>query len=151
MCNNKNGFGLAGLAMALAVLALLAIIAMPKVIDTGSLVVEMAARMIESDIRYAQQIAVTENTGTEILFSADSYTAFRLNDGSEITEGGHFPVENLGTNMGVSISNPHRIAFNSLGEPTDGYNNPITVYLIKDASKNKEITVTTITGKVEIN
>lgn len=75
MYTNKS-FTLIELVMVIAVLAILAVVVIPRPVDTQALRIDMAARKVQSDIRYAQSLAVSiqKRTGVNFRTSQDDYS-----------------------------------------------------------------------------
>jgi prepilin-type N-terminal cleavage/methylation domain-containing protein len=77
-CRNHRpqGFTIIELVMVIAILALLAVFAIASTVDMEPMRQFMAARKIQSDIRYAQSLAATIQKWTRIDFNAaaDTYS-----------------------------------------------------------------------------
>lgn len=76
--NSLTGFALFELIMIMVILAILTIVATPRIADTISMRLDMAARNIQSDIRYTQSLAISIQRRTGVLFSSiqDRYSVY---------------------------------------------------------------------------
>ena len=74
----KAGFTVIELIMTLTVIGILAVIAVARMPDIIPIRLSMAARKVQSDIRYAQSLAMTTQRWTRIVFSAagDNYLVY---------------------------------------------------------------------------
>jgi prepilin-type N-terminal cleavage/methylation domain-containing protein len=128
----NRGFTLIEVVTTLIIIGVLVAIATTRFIATSTISVRAAAEMIQADIRYTQEAAMTNNAAQSINFvaSASSYVV-----GSEIRE---LP-------SGVTITVGHLFTFDSLGEPTVGGGQSVSV---SDGTNTSIITVVDYTGKV---
>ncbi len=138
---NEGGFTLIELIMVIVIIGILAVVAIQKY-PTTEISLETAADMIKSDIRSVQALSMAKHTIQTLTFNSSTEYVFpALGEGNktrnfaDIFEGG------------ISLSPvPANITFNSLGEPTAGYGNPIT---ITTGSTTKTLMVLQYTGRVE--
>jgi len=132
---NHEGFTLIEVVTILVVLGILAAVAATRFTGTSTISVRGAAEMIQADIRYAQEAAMAEHTAKSVIFStgASSYTV---------------DSENKELPSGVTIGNNFTVTFNSLGEPTAGGGQSVSV---SDGTNTQTITVVNYTGKVSID
>ena len=74
----KNAFTLIELVIVITVIAILMFATFSKMPDNLSLRIQMAQRKIQSDIRYAQSLAMSLQKRTEIFFSvaSDNYSVY---------------------------------------------------------------------------
>jgi prepilin-type N-terminal cleavage/methylation domain-containing protein len=72
----SKGFTIIELVMVIAILAVLAVVAIASAVDMGPMRQLMAARKIQSDIRYAQSLAASIQKWTRLDFNTttDTYT-----------------------------------------------------------------------------
>lgn len=75
---STGAFTLIELVLVLTILALLSVVAAVKLLDMPPLRLDMAARKVQADIRYAQSLAAGTQKWTRISFSAtgDNYTLY---------------------------------------------------------------------------
>lgn len=64
----KKGFTLLELVLIIVLLAILAVAAIPKRVDLPAMRIDMAARKVQSDIRYAQSLAISIQKRTRVRF-----------------------------------------------------------------------------------
>jgi len=130
----QNGFTTIELIMVIIIIGVIAVIATPKFTSMSVVSIGGAADMIQADIRYTQELAMTVYEAKSVTFTsgAGSYTV-----DSETQE---LP-------SGVTISNNFIVTFNSLGEPIAGGGDSVS---ISAGGENGTIGVTEYTGKVSI-
>jgi len=137
---NNKGFTLIEIVSTLVIIGVLAAVATTRFIDTSSISARGAAEMIQADIRYAQETAMTEHISKSVIFSTGS-SAYTFSPASGMDPSGELP-------SGVTIGNNFTVTFNSLGEPTAGGGSSVS---ISANSQDKTISVTNYTGKVSID
>lgn len=129
-----KGFTLAELVMVLTILAILAVVAYPRMMDLPAMRIELAARKMQSDIRYAQSLAISIQKRTRINFRAaqDDYSVY-IEDGAWVLATDpltkeNFTVQlNVGEFTGVEIESVYfneydqALVFDQWGNPY-GYN-----------------------------
>ena len=168
-----TGFTLIELIMVIVILSILAGVAIPRMLDMGVVRLDMAARKIQSDIRYVQSLAVSIQKRTRIDFSIsqDEYSLYLENSpgnwnliSNPLTKD-NFTVElNSGDFRGIDITisyfnaDNNALVFDMWGNPY-GYdintgsssplNNPARVRLVS-GSDLKDIRVERGTGRVYI-
>lgn len=129
---NSGGFTLVELIMVAVLIGILAVSVVPKFVDTSAISLVGGAAMVEADIRYTQELAMSTHSPKTITFTTND-TFYTVN--SQTT--------NLPSR--VSISNGATFTFNSLGEPTTGGGSSVE---IQAGSSTKTITVESYTGRV---
>jgi hypothetical protein len=104
--------------------------------------VDGAANMIASDIRYAQEFAMANRISKSIIFTngSSTYTFNPVSTGMDPSG----QLQSIGATIGTTVT----FTFNSLGEPTAGGGNPVTV---SAGGQSRTITVVNYTGKVNIS
>jgi len=127
--------------------------------------VNSAARRLISDLRFAQEVAITKRIRHGIIFSSNSYTVFENDDTADPARnpqgGGSFIVDfTSGDFSGVTISttSPQTtlpglvVKFEPNGKPIDGSNALLTTssnqVTLNYNGSSKSITITPETGKV---
>ena len=77
-----RGFSLIELVMVIVIVAVLAVLALPRFDSFKAAKLNAAVKKVAGDIRYVQQLAISEHTAYGINFSvaADSYEVRRVND-----------------------------------------------------------------------
>jgi prepilin-type N-terminal cleavage/methylation domain-containing protein len=130
-----KGFTLIELIAVLVVVGVLVAAATVKFTSTSTISLRAAAEMIQADIRYTQAEAMATNAARSINFVAGNnyYTV-----GSETRD---LP-------SGVTIATGRLFTFDSLGEPTAGGGQSVSV---SDGTNTNSITVIDYTGKVDIS
>jgi prepilin-type N-terminal cleavage/methylation domain-containing protein len=126
----KRGFTFIELIMVIAVVAVLALVIVPRMLDIGEAALETAIRKVAADMKYARDFAVNHRCGSRVDFEplTHSYTVYEDSSGSwdiaqDPTTGEDFTVIlNEGQYKGVIIvsvdfDGNDLIEFNSAGEP----------------------------------
>ena len=135
---NQQGFTLIELIAIIIVLAIIAAVAIPRLGDVTSMKSGATAEKLKSDIRYAQELAMTQNRRYRVYFNtapapASGYAVVNdANGNGNWGEAGEFAPDpsgkgdltvtlNSGDYAGVTASSSvNPIEFNSLGRPTGG-------------------------------
>jgi prepilin-type N-terminal cleavage/methylation domain-containing protein len=108
---NKKGFTLIEIISVILVIGILSAVAIPF-FDTSPISVSMAGNTVQSDIQYAQELAMTRDQNVSITFTqlADNYDV-------PADPNGVFPLETRTFPNGVKIvSATTVITFNNFGE-----------------------------------
>jgi prepilin-type N-terminal cleavage/methylation domain-containing protein len=130
-----RGFTLIEVATILVVLGVLAAVAATRFTGTSTISVRGAAEMIQADIRYTQEKAMTKNAAQSIDFVTDATTYLVDSDIRELPSG-------------VTITVGRLFTFDSLGEPTTGGGQSVSV---SDGTNTSTIIVVDYTGKVNVS
>lgn len=138
--NDMKGFTLIEIVTTLVIIGVLSVIAAVRFTGTSTISVRGAADMIQTDIRYAQEVAMAEHTAKSVIFSTGS-SSYTFSPASGMDPLGELP-------SGVTISNDFTATFNTLGEPTAGGGGSVS---ISADGQSKTISVYNYTGKVSIN
>lgn len=150
----SKGFTLIEIVMVTLLIAILAAVVIPRLGMFTGMQLEVAAKKVASDIRYAQSAAMTNRTTYwhRITFDAgnDSYTIYSRGGGvkNPVTQEPTFTVQlNQGEYQGVDIQDNFSTTFYyPLGSPSaGGY-----VRLKRDAAF-KNISIIPVTGKVAVH
>lgn len=151
MVRDERGFTLPELATVMAVVGLLIWVALPRDF-TADVRLHAAARQIQSDIRYAQELAMVKGQRHRIRFYSASnpnptnrYEIVTLTGGAvrhPLTGSASFVVDfNVTPWAGLQLDSTLTLEFDSLGRPNAG----ATISLNGGA---KVVTVTAETGRV---
>jgi MSHA pilin protein MshC len=127
---NSRGFTLVELIMVVVLIGILAVSIVPKFVDTSAISLLGGAAMVEADIRYTQELAMSTYSPKTITFATND-TFYTVNS------------QTMNLPSRVSISSGATFTFNSLGEPTTGGGQITTV-----GGSTKTITVESYTGRV---
>jgi prepilin-type N-terminal cleavage/methylation domain-containing protein len=138
--NDRRGFTLVEVVAVLIILGVLVAAATIRFTGTSTIAVIAAAEMIQADIRYAQETAMSEHISKSVIFSNGS-SAYTFSPTSDMDPSGQLP-------SGVTISDSFTFTFNSLGEPTIGGEGSVS---ISADGQSKTISVSNYTGKVSID
>lgn len=172
----KKGFTLIELIMILTIIGILAAVAVARMPNMAPIRIDMVARKLQSDIRYAQSLAVSTQRWTGLLFSAanNNYSVYidGIDDGASIPSGWsivndpltkkNYTVQlNSGDFAGVEIAivyfngNDNYLVFDRWGNPYSytGSGAPVALgnpagVRISSSSGTKDIVVERGTGRV---
>jgi len=147
---NCAGFTLIELIITVVIMTVLLAVALPRLFDDEQTKLEMAARMIRSDIAAVQRMAMAEGNAMEVTFSNNGYQVERIGAGTEVTFGGRFPVSQLSADLGVSITTTGTVSFSSLGEPLSGSLSGLTVSAVSNPALTKQLIIESETGYARI-
>jgi prepilin-type N-terminal cleavage/methylation domain-containing protein len=139
---NPYGMTLVEVITVLAILAILAAVVIPKLglpTTTSRASVDGAAYMVASDIRYAQEFAMSNRVSKSVIFTSDS-SVYTFSPTNNLDPSGQLP-------SGVTTRDTYTFTFNSLGEPIAGGGGSVRVW---DGLQTRTITVLNYTGKVDI-
>jgi prepilin-type N-terminal cleavage/methylation domain-containing protein len=139
---HPRGITLIELILVILIIAILSAVAIPKVgIDFSQRTsLDGAAYMIASDIRYAQEWAMSTRTSKSVSFASGSST-YTFHPQGSFDPSGQLPAA-------VRINQNFMVTFNSLGEPMVGGGGSFS---ISSGSQTKTIGIINYTGKVTIN
>lgn len=160
--NKEAGFTLVELVLIIVILGILAVFAVPRMADTTSTKAAAAARKLQSDIAYAQELAMTRNVRYRVYVNAAPApgAGYAVTDsaGNPAPDpaGGNLSVTlNTGSYAGITISGGFSgsfIEFNTLGVPYNSGGAPLgaaTVLTVNaNATPERTVTVQPQTGKV---
>ena len=157
MARDERGFTLVELAVLISVVALLIWVALPRSF-TSDVHLYAAARQLQSDIRYAQELAMTTGKPHRIRFYATPTNQYKIAkvDGTEVdvrhplTRATSFVVDLNNPPPAVQLDSgaPSYLEFDSLGRPADSAGLLTADKTISLNSGAKAITVTAETGRV---
>ena len=136
----EKGFTLIEVVTILIIVGVLVAAATTRFTSTSTIFVRGAADMIQADIRYTQETAMTKHISKSVIFSNGS-SAYTFSPTSGMDPSGQLP-------SGVTTSNSFTVTFNSLGEPTAGGGGSVS---ISADGQSKTISISNYTGKVSIS
>lgn len=150
----ERGFTLIEIVMVLLLIAILAVVVIPRLGTYTGMQLEVAAKKVASDIRYAQSLAMANRTAQwqRITFDADtdSYRIYSKTGSVKdpVTQEPAFAVRfNQGEYQGVDVQNTFSTTFYyPFGNPSEG-----GVVRLKRDLAFKNISVMPVTGKVVIH
>ena len=141
---NARGFTLIEMISVILILGIIAAVAVPS-FDKSSIEASTWAATIETDIRYAQELALSRNPalGSPITINFSTGTnSYSLVDPSGVFEDVLRELDGTGTNIDNTIS----ISFNRFGEAVDFGTVQITA-----GGTTQSITVEQYTGRVTVS
>lgn len=158
----EAGFTLVELVLIIVILGILAVFAVPRMVDTTSTKAAAAARKLQSDIAYAQELAMTRNARYRVYVNSapGPSPGYAVTDsaGGIVPDpaGGNLSIAlNTGSYAGITISGGFSgsfIEFNTLGVPYNSGGAPLgaaTVLTVNaNATPERTVTVQPQTGKV---
>lgn len=160
MRKEEKGFTLIELVLLIIMLGIMGLVISISISDINSTKLNSAARRLASDIRYAQQLAMTTQIRHGVIFTANSYTVFENDNTADPARnpqgGGDFNVSfTTGEFAGVIISTslPGSIVkFEAIGRPLDGNNAVLTTatnqVTFSYSGSTKNISIRPETGEV---
>src|SRR4030065_108487 len=108
---NQHGFTLIELVIIIVLLAIIAAVAIPRMGDVTSMKAAATAEKLKSDIRYAQELAMTQNRSYRVYFNtapapAAGYAVVNNADGDgNWGEAGEFAPDPAGKgNLSVTLN-----------------------------------------------
>jgi type II secretion system protein H len=152
----RGGFTLVELLVVIVILGIAAAMVVPQMLNAGQMTIQAAARMVVSDIVYAQNEAIARQQTRQFIVDEDA-NAYRVTDGA----GDALAAPWLGGTLvvdfdtdkrfrGVSVTDADfggsaTLGFDELGTPTAGG----TVDLNTNGYRYR-VTVTAFTGRVTV-
>jgi len=162
----SKGFTLIELVMILVIVGILAVAVLPNVTATkGGIRLHAACQKVALDLRYIQQMAMTERVRFGISFDTgdESYFGYRVNTGTKAKDPhtqGDLEVEFDGMNefndiVIVSDNFSDAVEFDSMGKPYDGNGDAlasegVVTLQTQDGAYSKTVRIEPATGKVKI-
>ena len=151
----RIAFSLAELIVVIVILSILAAVAIPMAVGTSSTKVKASARLVMSDLEYAQNLAITTQTDITVTFNAsgNSYTVSNASGSviHPITKKTYtVDFDTTAGLSGVSLTsagfggNP-AVVFGALGAPDASGTVSLTA-----GSVSYQVTVAPITGRVTV-
>lgn len=155
---DHKGFTLMELVMVLVLLGILAVVVGPRLVNVSTTKAEAFAGKLRADIRYAQNLAMTENQRYRVYVNtapspAAGYAVVNDTDGDGTWgEAGEFAADpagvgdlsitlNAGEYAGITVAPGTFIEFDALGRPTVGGGTVLTL-----SPGGMTITITAQTG-----
>ncbi len=147
---NHRGFSMVELVLVLSLIGIMSAVYFSFADFTGSSL-DRAARRLESDLRYAQQMATAEETNFGVITNnATTYTVYRVNPATPVTD----PYTRLPLVLNfasgydsASFGANYQVEFDSVGRPVVGGG---TQFVIGLNGKQRTVTVTATTGYVQV-
>lgn len=139
---SKRGLTFLEIVVVLLIVGILSAVFIPRLeisVATRA-VVEGAALMVASDIRYAQEFSMATGVNKTIIFPAGS-NSYTFQPIHTLDPPGQLPA-------GARIGNDFTITFNSFGEPIIGGGGSL---IITGGGETRRITIFPYTGKVSIS
>ena len=144
---NEKGFTIVELIIVIVIAGIMAAIAIPKMNEVSEVDIYTAARQVKSEIRYAQELAMSKYTTVTITFNAGAgtyaITGNGINPGNGDTISGNLPDNSYAT-----FDAGYAYTFNSSGVPTAL--GAVWGVGITSRGKNQLVEVSPITGQAAI-
>ncbi len=154
--DDRVGFTLVELMVVVIVIAIAAALVVPQMSSSQEITAQAAARMLISDLTYAQNEAVANQAERKVIFDTANNT-YQLTDGDDTPltspwQGGSYVVDLDNSNRysgvtldGVDFGGGQTLVFDGLGSPDNGG----TVELSADG-RSYRVTVTPFTGRITV-
>lgn len=139
----QDGFGVLELLLALAIMAILVVAALPNLQRyLAQRDLQQTARLLSTDLRLAQQYAVTQNEAYRLQYvgAAANYTLLRVSDGTVVKQ-----VDLPATVVITNTFTGDRAEFAATGAPVQG-----GTFCLTDGTGALKVEVLPATGRVEI-
>jgi Tfp pilus assembly protein FimT len=147
-----KGFTLIELVMMVALLGIMVVFYLESSGDMSDVAIDGASRKIQSDLRYAQQLALTSGVNHGGKFNAGgNYEIYRSAIGNPVKDPTtrQSLIEDFSKYPGVSIQTARQIEFNSSGIPVMGADQRIR--LLADSGATRDVYVVDKTGAVIVD
>lgn len=148
----KRGFTLIELVILMSILGIMVVLYTSSTGDLSDVSVDAASRKVQSDIRYAHQLATSTGVDHGAVFTQNGgYEVYSWAPGNPVID----PVTRedmvvaLDDFEGVTISNNYQVKFNSRGEPVTGGDGRVTLTATSGAVR--DVRVIDKTGAVVID
>ncbi len=148
----KRGFTMIELLLVISMLSVVALLFISYSGDVGNVSVDALSRKIQSDIRYAQQLATTTGSTHGVVFNAGGNYVVYLGTESNPVEDpvDKQPMVESGADFGdIGIANSYRVEFNKLGAPLVGGGGNVEV--VADNGARRRVYVIENTGAVLVD
>lgn len=148
----RKGFTLIELVLVVSMLSVIGLLFISYSGDIGNVSVDALSRKIQSDIRYAQQLATSTGTTHGVVFhSGGNYVVYVNNENTPATDPmDRRPMVESSADFGsIMISSNYRVEFDKLGKPTVGGGG--NVEIVADSGAQRRIYVIENTGAVIVD
>ena len=148
----KKGFTLLELLLVVTMLSVVALLFVSYTGDIGNVSVDAASWRVQSDMRYAQQLATKTGLNHGVLFvNGGDYKVYSVNDTNIVSDPvEHTPmIENVSQFGDLAIGNNYRVEFDKVGTPVVGGGGNVTIVSASGASRS--IYVVENTGAIIID
>ena len=163
----ERAFTFIEIMVVVIIIAILAIVVIPRMVNVSEMRLEMAAHKLAADLKYAREFAMNHNCRSRVVFAPDTstYTVSENSSGSwqaakdPATRDDLIVTLNQGNYAGVSIVSANfdgdtLVEFDSLGTPYSSGGGTLgstgSVLLSCTGGAQKTINVTPVTGRVSI-
>lgn len=147
-----RGFTLMELLLVMVLLSGVVLLFVSYTGDIGNVAADAASRKVESDIRYAKQLATTTETVHGVLFvPGEGYTVYRGDESQPVDDplDRQPMVEDLSEFGDIVVGNTYRVEFDKFGAPVVGGGGDITV--LADNGASRRIYVAQNTGATVVD
>lgn len=148
----RRGFTLIELVLVVSMLSVVGLLFISYSGDIGNVSVDALSRKIQSDIRYAQQLATSSGTTHGVIFhSGGNYVVYSNNESTPATDPlERRPMVESSADFGnIAISTNYRVEFDKLGKPVVGGGG--NVEITADSGARRRIYVIENTGAVIVD
>jgi len=148
----SRAFTLIELLLVMTMLSVIALIFVSYTGDVGNVSVDALSRKIQSDIRFAQQLATTTGVTHGVQFTASgNYIVYENTTSTPAMDPFEREpmVEDLEEYGDIDIGNSYTVEFNKVGKPTTGGGGNVEV--VADSGAARKIYVIDNTGAVVVD
>lgn len=107
-----KGFTIIELIVVMVIIGILAVMVIPRMMDTGTINIRESAELVAADIRKTQDLAMADILSHTITFTSGS--------GSYVIDQGTANAQTITLPSGVTINTSSTITFSRLGVPNAG-------------------------------
>ncbi len=155
--NTRDAFTLLEVLVVVVILGIVALAVVPRISSATGINAQAAARLVVSDLMYAQNEAIAQQAARQVIFDASAET-YRLTDSTgtnlpAVWLGGEYIVnfttdsrfDNV-TIESVDFGGQPQVSFDDLGTPNSG-----GTVEVKSGTSRYRITVAAFTGRITVD
>ncbi len=162
----NKGFTFIELVLIIVIIGIIAVVAIPKMMDIGEVRLAAALEKVAADLRYAREFAMNHNSRSKVVFSANEYTIYEESAGAwqiiedPATRDDYTILLDSGLYRGVTIASVtfdggSEVQFDALGAPYISFevklqNNGVVMLNCTGVDRTSGIRVYPVTGRIDL-